>query len=88
MIAPAKLLHVKMTNDSIISGIVAHNKSTADTIKPLYSIYLLFIDELLSTWYASQHIWCLSQDRINWEGCVRKGILRKNNGDGRGGCIN
>jgi len=38
--------------------------------------------------YASQHTWCLSQARINWEGCVRKGILRKNGGDGRGGGTN
>jgi len=37
------------------------------------------------TVYASQHIWCLSQARINWEGCVRKGILHKNRGDGRNG---
>jgi len=35
--------------------------------------------------YASQHIWCLSQARINWEGCARKGIRRKNGGDSRGG---
>jgi len=28
--------------------------------------------------YASQHIWCLSQARINWEGCARKGIWHKN----------
>jgi len=27
-----------------------------------------------ATGYASQHIWCLSQARINWEGCARKGI--------------
>jgi len=38
-----------------------------------------------ATGYASQHIWCLSQAKINWEGCVRKGIQRKNGGDGRGG---
>jgi len=25
-----------------------------------------------------QGIWCLSQARINWEGCGRKGIRRKN----------
>jgi len=31
---------------------------------------------------------CLSQARINWEGCVRKGIWRKNGGDGRGGGTN
>jgi len=30
-----------------------------------------------ATGYASQHIWCLSQARINWEGCLRKDILRK-----------
>jgi len=30
--------------------------------------------------YASQHIWCLSQARINWEGCGRKGIWCKNVG--------
>ena len=34
------------------------------------------------TGYASQHIWCLSQARIIWDGSVRKGILRKNGGDG------
>ena len=33
-----------------------------------------------ATGYASQHIWCLFQGRINWEGCVTKGILRKNGG--------
>jgi len=38
-----------------------------------------------ATRYASQHIWCLSQARINWEGCVRKGTRHKNGGDGRGG---
>ena len=37
-----------------------------------------------ATGYASQHIWCLSQTRINWEGCARKGIWHKNGGDGRG----
>jgi len=41
-----------------------------------------------ATGYASQHIWYLSQARINWEGCVRKGILHKNGGDGRGGGTN
>ena len=33
-----------------------------------------------ATGYASQHIWCLSQARIKWEGCGRKGIRRKNGG--------
>jgi len=36
-----------------------------------------------ATGYASQHIWCLSKSRINWKGCIRKGIRRKNSGDGR-----
>jgi len=30
--------------------------------------------------YASQHIWCLFQARITWEGCGSKGIWRKNGG--------
>jgi len=46
-----------------------------------YCVLLVFN----TTGYASQHIWCLSQARINWEGCVRKGIRRKNGGDGRDG---
>jgi len=33
-----------------------------------------------ATGYASQHIWCLSQARINWEDCGRKGIWHKNGG--------
>jgi len=39
-----------------------------------------------ATEYASQHTWCLSQARINWEGCGRKGIWHKNGRDdgGRG----
>jgi len=31
-----------------------------------------------ATTYAHQHIWWLSQARINWEGCARKGIWCKN----------
>jgi len=31
-----------------------------------------------------QHIWCLSQARINSEGCGRKGIWRKTGGDDGG----
>ena len=30
-----------------------------------------------ATGYTSQHIWCLSQARINWEGCLRKDIGHK-----------
>jgi len=39
-----------------------------------------------ATMYASQHIWCLFQARIKWEGCGRKGIRRKN-GDDAGGSL-
>jgi len=35
---------------------------------------------MLSSGYAIQHIWCLSQARINWQGCSRNGIRRKNGG--------
>jgi len=37
-----------------------------------------------TTMYASQRIWCLSQARIKWEGCGRKGIWHKNGEDDRG----
>jgi len=40
-----------------------------------------------ATGYASQHIWCLSQAKIKWEGCGRKGIRRKNGGDDGGGSL-
>jgi len=36
-----------------------------------------------TTGYASQHICCLSQARIKWEICSRKGIWRKNWGQWR-----
>ena len=38
-----------------------------------------------ATGYASQHIWCLSQARLNCEGYGRKGIQRKNGMGGYGG---
>jgi len=37
-----------------------------------------------ATGHASQRIWCLSQARIKWEGCSRKGNWRKNRGWGVG----
>jgi len=40
-----------------------------------------------ATGYASQHIWCLSQARINWECCGRKGIWHKNGGNEGGGSL-
>ena len=40
-----------------------------------------------ATRYASQHIWCLSQARIKWEGCGRKGIRRKPGRDDGGGSL-
>jgi len=39
------------------------------------TVYLV-LHKNQSTGYASQHIWCLSQARINWQGCGRKGIWR------------
>jgi len=33
-----------------------------------------------ATGYASQNIWCVSQARINWEGCGRKVIRRRMRG--------
>jgi len=40
-----------------------------------------------ATGYASQHIWCLSQARINWEGCDRKCIWHNNGGNEGGGLL-
>jgi len=37
-------------------------------VSGLVIIKLLFCYQ--ATGYASQHIWCLSQARINWEGCA------------------
>ena len=44
--------------------------------------WVCLIDKLYNhaTGDASQHIWCLSQARIMWEGCDRKGIQHKNGG--------
>ena len=50
---------------------------------PRYLLQMFSINQ--ATGCVSQHIWCLSQAWINWEGCVTKDILRKNGGDGRGG---
>jgi len=54
------------------------------TLTPnLIKILLILINQAIG--YASQHILCLFQARINWEGCARKVIRRKNGGDGRDG---
>jgi len=39
------------------------------------------------TAYVIEHIWCLSQARINWEGCSRKGIRNKTGQDDGGGSL-
>jgi len=63
-------------------------------VMSLFSGVLLSFDALFygpfnqATRYASQHICCLSQARIHWEGCARKGIQHKNGGDGRDGGTN
>jgi len=43
--------------------------------------------EVIYAGNASQHIWCLSQARINWHDCGRKGIWRKRWGDDGGGSL-
>jgi len=63
----------------------AHSLMWYMVTKPSFSFYV-FMNQ--ATGYASQHIWSLSQARINWEGCVRKGIWCKNGGDGTGGGTN
>jgi len=40
-------------------------------------VFVVFIGSLYASRYAIQHIWCLSQARINWEGRGRKGIRHK-----------
>jgi len=51
--------------------------NSAEKLQEFLTVFAIL--QLLSqaTNYASQHIWCLSQAMINWEGCVRKGIWRK-----------
>ena len=50
------------------------------SISFIFASYLNCYTANQATGYASQHIWCLSQARINWEGWGRKGIWRKNGG--------
>ena len=69
-------------NVSIIISLIA----IIQLYRKLYTVQLMLYKPLgmnQATGYASQHIWCLSKARINWEGCARKGIWRKNGGDGR-----
>jgi len=47
---------------------------------PSINIRFLSVYDNQATWYGIQHIWCLSQARINWEGCGKKGIWPKNGG--------
>jgi len=60
---------------------------------PLCRIYLAIVCKYIihkciqlygtAVGYASQHVWCVSQARINWEGCAMKSMRHKNGGDGR-----
>ena len=55
------------------------------TISTYYAVTLITSSTISlslnqATGYASQHIWCLSQARIKWEGCSRKGIRHKDGG--------
>jgi len=76
-------LNTLVTEDGQL--LLAGNGSTLSTIRILLAIITLLNQ---ATGYASQHIWCLSQARINWEGCARKGIRRENGGDSRGAGTN
>ena len=48
---------------------------------------LLTVENNQATGYASQHIWCLSQAMINWEGCDRRASSVKMGYDGGGSLI-
>jgi len=59
------------------------NLHRPDTPQPDHTTFLVVSHHTTfneATGFASQHIWCLSQARRNWEGCARKGIRRKNGG--------
>ena len=71
-----------------------HRQNPAATLsKQAEFTRTLNILSLLGEWqvkhfngYAIQHIWCLSQARIKWKGCGRKGIWHKNGGMMEVGC--
>ena len=54
---------------------------------PTFLVIFIYFCNNEATGYAIQHIWCLSQTRINWDGCDRKGIRRKNGDDWCGSLI-
>ena len=56
-------------------------KTLFNTLQDDHTLTVLLLRQINhATGYASQHIWCLSQARIKWEGCGMKGIQRKNRG--------
>jgi len=55
----------------------------------IYAINIVHLKQATScanqaTGYEIQHTWYLSQSRINWESCSRKGVWRKNGGNAGG----
>ena len=83
------LMHARFTNDRNNKLCIAFGGgSYGDCLWHYYFYYcccfrivlMIIIIINQATGYASQHIWCLSQTRINWEACRRKGIWRKNGG--------
>ena len=48
----------------------------------LFIYFFIFLNQ--TTGYASQHIWCLSEARINWDGCGRKDVWHKDGRDDGG----
>jgi len=75
--------NLRQVNTSPAGGLTCVWRAWA---KPLTGLpYLL---DGHGTGYAGRHIWCLSQARIEWEDCSRKGIRRKKMvGDGGGSLI-
>jgi len=79
-----ELQHEYCDQQMTITLSVTSSSSTQNIQRQLWSlvisctIFLTITDPgMQASTYAIQHIWCLSQARINWEGCDRKGIWRK-----------
>jgi len=62
-------------------------KSAAKKYGKIYVLHVLIATLCLTAGYASEHIWCLSQARIKWEGCGRRESGVKMGGDGGGSLV-
>jgi len=79
-----------MKNVICIKSVICIDKSKLVYCSFKYCIcifVLIFQANHATTGYPSQHIWRLSQARIKWEGCSRKGIRCKNVGDDGNGSL-